>query len=128
MRSGDNFRRVSELPCPITIHVFYTLAEQLEVRGGRRIDDVDEGERHSMFGGEGADAVSITEQDGGYDLFFDESGGSPDDPDVLAFGENYTFWMPPELIQEAEDDAVDGRRFCWKIGHGGTGACTVVGV
>lgn len=128
MRSCDDFRGISELPRPITIHVFDTLAEQLEVRGGRRIDDVDEGERHSMFGGEGADAVAITEQDGGDDLFFDESGGGPDDPNILAFGENYTFWMPTELIQEAEDDAIDGRRFCGEIGHGGTGACTVGGV
>ncbi len=124
MRAGDDFLGLAKLPSAIAVHVLHPLAEELEVRGIRRIDDVDEGERDGMFRGEGADPFAVAEQDGGDDLFFDQPGGSLDDTNVLTFGENDPFRVPSKLIEKMVDDAVARLRFCVEIGHGGTGACT----
>ena len=63
----------------------------------RWIDDVDEGERHRMFCGHGADAIAVAEQDRGDHFFTHEAGGGADHADVLAFGENHPFGMIAQL-------------------------------
>ena len=80
----------------------------------RRIDEVDELERHRVFGGDGADALAVAEQDGRDDLFLDQAGGGFDDADVLAFGENDPFRVPAELIEKVADDVVAGGLVLWE--------------
>ena len=60
MRTGDNFLRVDRLDGPIAGHVFHPLAEQAEIGGLRRVDDVDEVQRDGVFRGQGFDALTIT--------------------------------------------------------------------
>ena len=119
MRAGDDFLGISRVASvAVAVHVFHPLAEQSEVRGQRRIDDVDEFQRNRVLRGQGADALAVAEQDGRDDFLLHQPGGGLDDADVLALGENDPFRMPAELLEQVADDVVAGLGLCGKIGHG----------
>ena len=93
MRPGHDFLRISQLHRPVAGHVFHPLAEQSEIRGQRRIDQVNELQRHRMIRGERADFLAVAEQDGCDDLFLHQPGGGFDHANVLTFGENHALRM-----------------------------------
>ncbi len=81
------------------------------------VEDLDEGHRDVVFGGEGADFLAISEEDGDDGFEGDESGGGAEDADVLAFGEDHAFGVALELLEEVPGDVVaDGGCF-WEIVH-----------
>ena len=117
---GDEFFRLADAFAAVAGHVFNPLAEKFEVGCFGRIDGVDEGERHAMFGGEGADAIAVAEQDGDDDLFADEAGGGADHADVLAFGKDHAFRVVSQLQEQAVDHRVGGGR---RVGRGAHEMC-----
>ncbi len=79
MGACDDVCGVSGLDAAVASHVFDALAEEGEVRGVGRIEDLDEGHRDVIFGGEGADFLAISEEDGDDGFEGDESGGGAED-------------------------------------------------
>ena len=94
---GDEFFRLADAFAAVAGHVFDPLAEKFEVGRVGWIDDVDEGERHAVLLGKGADALAVAEQDRCDHFFADETGGGADHAYVLAFGEDHAFGVAAQL-------------------------------
>ena len=119
MRAGDNFRRIGRLQRAIPAHVLHAATEQPEIGGSGRIDDVNEGERHAVGRGQGADAFAVAQQDGGDGFELGEAGGDLEDAQVLAFGEDDALGMTAQLVEKVGDEPVLGWKFLGEIRHWG---------
>ena len=119
MGAGDNFRWIGNLQRAVTGHVLHAPTEQPKIGGGGRIDDMDEGERHAMGGGQGADAFAVAQENGGDGFVFDEVGGDLEDAQILAFGEDDALGMAAQLVEKDLGDHVLGGEFWGEIGHWG---------